>query len=142
MIRKLTIDDYPDVVNLWKSVGLEIRLKGRDHPDQMDKQLKSNNVVLLGKYSNDILIGVVLISHDGRKGWLNRLAVNPEYQRKGVAKELIFNAEILLFEEFGIEIYGALVSKENLKSDHLFVSVCYEKWEEVSYFSKRLRNDS
>ena len=142
MIRKLTLDDYPDVVKLWKRVGLEIRLNGRDHPDQMDKQLKSNNVVLLGKYSSDILLGVVLISHDGRKGWLNRLAVNPEYQRKGVAKELILNAEKLLFEEFEIEIYGALVSKENRESVRLFEGVRYEKWEEISYFSKRVRNDS
>ena len=142
MIRKLTLDNYPDVVKLWKRVGLEIRLNGRDHPDQMDKQLKSNNVVLLGKYSSDILLGVVLISHDGSKGWLNRLAVNPEYQRKGVAKELILNVEKLLFEELEIEIYGALVSKENRESVRLFEGVRYEKWEEISYFSKRVRNDS
>ena len=142
MIRKLTIEDYPDVVQLWKKVGLEIRLNGRDHLDQMEKQLKSDNVVLLGKYSSNTLLGVVLISHDGRKGWLNRLAVNPEYQRKGVAKELIFSAEIFLFEEFGIEIYGALVSKENRESVRLFEGVRYEKWEEISYFSKRVRNDS
>jgi len=142
MIRKLTIADYPEVVKLWEKLELEIRLNGRDHPDQMKKQLKSDNVVLLGKFVNDILIGVVLVTHDGRKGWMNRLAVNPKYQRKGVAKELISSAERLLFEEFRIEIFGALVSKENLKSDYFFTSVGYEKWEEISYFSKRRRFDS
>jgi len=142
MIRKLTIANYLEVVKLWEKLGLEIRLNGRDHPDQMKKQLKSDNVVLLGKFVNDILIGVVLVTHDGRKGWMNRLAVNPKYQRKGVAKELISSAERLLFEEFRIEIFGALVSKENLKSDYFFTSVGYEKWEEISYFSKRRRFDS
>ena len=142
MIRKLTIEDYPDVVKLWGKTGLEIRLDGRDNPQQMEKQLKSDNVVLLGKFANGILLGVVLVTHDRRKGWLNRLSVNPEFQREGIAKELINSAETLLFEEFGVEIYCALVLKENLKSDHLFTSVGYEKWEEVYYFSKRVRTDS
>jgi len=141
MIRKLTMEDYIDVVKLWRKTGLEIRLKGRDHPHQMKEQLESNNVVLLGKVANNILLGVVLITHDGRKGWMNRLAVNPDYQRKGVAKELIISAETLLFDEFGIEIYGALVSKDNKRSSQLFTCVGYEKWDEISYFSKRVRND-
>ena len=142
MIKRLTIEDYPEVIKLWEKAGLEIRLKGREHPDQMKKQLKSDNVILLGKFSADIMLGVVLVTHDGRKGWMNRLAVNPKYKRKGVAKELISSAERLLFEEFRIEIFGALVSKENLKSDYFFASVGYEKWEEISYFSKRRRFDS
>jgi ribosomal protein S18 acetylase RimI-like enzyme len=142
MIRKLTIDDYPDAVELWGKVGLEIRLNGRDNPNRVEKQLKSENVILLGKFGGGVLLGVVLVTHDGRKGWLNRLAVNPDYQRKGVAKELIISAEKLLFEEIGIEIYSALVSKENLTSNIFFESVGYEKWDEISYFSKRIRPDS
>ena len=142
MIRKLTIDDYPDAVKLWRKLGLEIRLNGRDNPDQIEKQLKSENVILLGKFGGGVLLGVVLVTHDGRKGWMNRLAVNPDYQRKGVAKELIISAEKLLFEEIGIEIYSALVSKENLKSDNFFESMGYEKGDEISYFSKRVRHDS
>ena len=142
MIRKLTIEDYPDAVKLWRNIGLEIRLNGRDNPNQIEKQLKSENVILLGKFVGGVLLGVVLITHDGRKGWMNRLAVNPEYQRKGVAKELIISAEKLLFEEIGIEIYSALVSKENLKSDNFFESIGYEKSDEICYFSKRIRPDS
>ncbi len=143
MIRRLTIEDYTDVVELWKTAGLETRLNGRDSPNQIEKQLKSDNVIILGKFdSDDVLLGVVLVTHDGRKGWINRLAVNPEYQRERVAKELIISAETLLFEEKGIEIYCALISKENLKSENFFTSIGYEKWEEIYYFSKRVRPDS
>ncbi len=142
MIRKLTIDDYPDAVKLWRKIGLEIRLNGRDNPYQIEKQLKSENVILIGKFGGGVLLGVVLVTHDGRKGWLNRLAVNPDYKRKGVAKELIISAEKLLFEEIGIEIYSALVSKENLKSDNFFEIMGYEKSDEIYYFSKRVRPDS
>jgi len=142
MIRKLTINDYPNVVELWRNTGLEIRLNGRDNPNQIEKQLKSENVILLGKFGGGVLLGVVLVTHDGRKGWMNRLAVNPDYQRKGVAKELIISTEKLLFEEIGIEIYSAIISKENLKSDNFFESIGYEKWDKIYYFSKRVRPDS
>jgi RimJ/RimL family protein N-acetyltransferase len=142
MIRKLTIADYPDVVKLWRKAGLEIRLNGRDNPNQIEKQLKSENVILLGKFGDGVMLGVVLVTHDGRKGWINRLAVNPDYQRKGIAKELIISSEKLLFEEIGLEVYSALISKENSKSNNLFESVGYEKWDEIYYFSKRVRPDS
>jgi ribosomal protein S18 acetylase RimI-like enzyme len=142
MIRKLTIKDYSDVVKLWEKAGLEIRLNGRDHPDKMKKQLTSGNTVLLGKFQNVNLLGVVLVTHDGRKGWMNRLAVNPEFLRKGVAKELITRAETVLYEEFGIEVYSVLVLKENKRSDQFFTSMGYDKWEEVVYFSKRIDIDS
>ena len=142
MIKKLTIEKYPDVVKLWKDSGLDVRLNGRDSEESIEKQLKSDNVILLGKFNDSVLQGVVLITHDGRKGWINRLAVDPEDQRKGIAKELIYSAEKLLLEEFGIEVYCALVSKENLRSDNLFGCVGYEKWDEIYYFSKRIRPDS
>ena len=142
MIRRLDIESYPEVIELWKKSGLEVRLNGRDSPENIKKQITSGNVILLGKFKNLNLLGVVLITHDERKGWINRLAVDPENQNKGIAKELISSAEKILFEEKGIEVYCALVSKGNLISEDLFEGIGYEKWEEIYYFSKRIRPDS
>ncbi|MBU4189834.1 MAG: GNAT family N-acetyltransferase [Candidatus Thermoplasmatota archaeon] len=36
-----------------------------------------------------MLIGVVVGSDDGRKGWINRLAVDLKHRKKGVARVLI-----------------------------------------------------
>ena len=142
MIRKLSIIDYDDVVKLWKSAGLLIRERGRDHRKNIQAQLKSENVAILGKRMNGQLIGVVLVSHDHRKGWINRLAVHPLNRRKGIANELLNAAEKYLKRERGIEIFGALIFSDNSASIQLFETNNYERWEEVQYFTKRMRTDS
>ena len=129
------------MIKLWQKAGIEIKIKGRDHPNQLEKQLDSDNVVLFGKFKEEKLIGIILVSHDGRKGWLNRLAVHPSYRRQGIAKELISTAEEYLMDEYGIEIYSALIFKDNIASTTTFRSLGYEKWDEVSYYSKRTNLD-
>ncbi len=142
VIQKLSLAHYSDVLELWEKVGLNPRVDGRDHPDLMKDQLKTGNVILLGKYENNRLIGVVLVSHDERKGWINRLAVNPADQNQGIGKELLLAAEEYLLTEKRIEVFGALIFKDNITSKHCFESNGYENWEEVCYFSKRLRPES
>jgi RimJ/RimL family protein N-acetyltransferase len=133
---------YSDVVELWRQVGLDPRVEGRDNPDHMENQLETGNVVLLGKFIANSLVGVVLITDDNRKGWINRLAVHPNNQKRGIGKELLIAAEDYLHKEKGIEVYSALIFRDNVVSKQCFHSVGYEQWEEVCYFSKRLRDKS
>ena len=37
----------------------------------------------------DSVIGSVMIGYEGHRGWINYLAVAPEYQRRGCGKRLI-----------------------------------------------------
>jgi len=41
-------------------------------------------------------IGSALITHDGRKGWINRVVVLPEHRNKGIARKLVEAGEIWL----------------------------------------------
>ncbi|MHA1942095.1 MAG: GNAT family N-acetyltransferase [Candidatus Hodarchaeales archaeon] len=141
MIKRLTITDYEEIVNLWQVAGLAIREKGRDHPDKLQEQLQSDKVVILGKIIDERIVGIVLISHDNRKGWINRLAVHPMNRQKGIGRELLSTAEDLLKKK-GIEIFGALILSDNLESIRLFENSDYIKLEHVNYFSKRMREDS
>ena len=142
MIQKLSLARYADVLELWEEVGLKPRVEGRDHPDQMKNQIESSNVVLLGKLVSEKLVGVVLVSHDNRKGWINRLTVHPDYQNQGIGKELLLAAEEYLFDEEGIEVYSALIFDDNLVSKQCFIGAGYKQWEKVCYFSKRMSLDS
>ena len=141
MIQQLTMLHYSEVLELWKQVGLDPRGEGRDNPDIMKVQLKSENVVLLGKFISKALVGVVLVTHDNRKGWINRLAVHPDNQKRGIGKELLLAAEDYLLKEKGIEVYSALIFRENVTSKQCFHGAGYKQWEEVCYFSKRLRDN-
>ena len=86
--RDFTIDDYEAAVELWQRVeGLEIA-EGDD----------KNGVALfcarnpgLSRVAIDgpTIVGVALCGQDGRRGHIYHLAVDPDYQGRGVGKRLV-----------------------------------------------------
>lgn len=83
------------------------------------------------------MIGVVLGTHDWRKGWINRLAVHPDRRRRGIARKLIEACE-QAFLDLGIEIFAALVESDNEVSTAIFRRTGYKMDIPVHYFHKRL----
>ena len=136
----LTADDYAAVVQLWEQAGLPIRLQGRDSREQVTRQLAAGTQTILGLRSNNGLVGVVLITHDGRKGWINRLAVHPDYRRQGLGLLLISEAERVLHDQ-GIQIIAALIEDWNTPSQALFEKAGYSFHSDIHYVTKRDRHD-
>ena len=84
----------------------------------------------------DRVIGTILVSHDGRKGWINRLAVIPEYRDKGLAAKLIETAEKFLSEQ-NIEIFACLIEEWNKSSKQLFQKLGYKRTDDIIYYTKK-----
>ena len=138
-LRHLTVDDYDAIICLWKEAGLEsVRLQGRDSHDDFAAQLAAGQRVI-GLEDAGQLIGAVLVTHDTRKGWINRLAVHPDHRRKGCATELIAAAEREL-REMGFRIFAVLIEAENNVSQELFAREGY-KTHDIVYMSKRNSDD-
>jgi ribosomal protein S18 acetylase RimI-like enzyme len=135
-IRRLQVEDYPRLVELWSKAGLPFKPKGRDSPQAIAKQMKENPDFFIGAFENGKLIGAVIASSDGRKGWINRLAVDPEYRRRGIAKALIAEAEKALRQK-GLKIFCALIEDSNKASKELFRKCGYVEHRDIIYFSKR-----
>ncbi len=91
-------------------------------------------MILVAEFNGKI-IGVVLGTHDGRKGWMNRLAVDTEFRRKNIAKKLVSEAE-KWFEENGLEVFTCIIERKNTASVKLFQKLGYEEWD-VRYVSNR-----
>ena len=142
VIKELKIEDYPKIQALWKLTGLSWRPDGRDHPKRILTQIKRKNIFFLGAVENSDLLGVIMVSHDGRKGWINRLAVHPDHRHKGIAQNLLEVAEDQLFQTEGIEVCSALIFDDNKPSLSLFEKVGYESWTNVLYYSKRKRPEA
>ena len=87
------------------------------------------------------IIGIVLGSHDGRKGWINRLAVVPEHRRRGIAAALVRACERAL-DAHGIEIVAALVEPSSRESAALFEELGYREDVPVRYFRRLSRPDA
>lgn len=121
---------------IWKRSGLPYRPKGRDSMPNLRKQLRENPQGFLGAFVSDKLVGVVLVSDDGRKGWINRLAVLPEARGQGVARRLITEAEDILRKR-GRRLFCVQIEDYNLESMEFFERAGYKREDDIIYFTKR-----
>jgi ribosomal protein S18 acetylase RimI-like enzyme len=135
-IRRLTIDNYEEMTKLWSKARLPFRPSGRDSREAVAAEMKANPDFFLGAFEGDRLVGLVVVSCDLRKGWLNRLAVDPGHRHRGVAKDLIAEVEKALRKR-GIRIFCALIEEYNTASKELFKRCGYVEHRDIIYFSKR-----
>ena len=139
-IRKLTPAELPAILALWKAAGLPTKPAGRDHPERLQIEMEQYPDNFIGAFSGERLVGVVLASWDGRKGWVNRVAVHPEFRRRGVGEALIAAAERELGRR-GALIIAALIETDNVPSIRLFESCDYVAHGGNVYMTKRKGQD-
>ena len=130
--------DFEELLDLWKRAGLSIRAEGRDSASAFARQMRWGVQRVAGLRAGQQLVAVVVLTHDGRKGWINRLAVDPAYRRRGLARKLIAEAERWFTQEIGLEVWAALIEPENIGSQKLFDHLGYGRHALV-YVSKRTR---
>ena len=139
--RPLTIDDYEDIIAVWNASGLPTKPNGRDSRAMMATEMAREFCTYLGILVDGKLVGVVICNFDGRHGWINRLAVDPGYQRMGLAGELIEAARVW-FARFGDElVISALIEEDNTPSRECFARNGFHFHETITYWSKRPRPD-
>ncbi len=136
-IRPMRLEDYDAVIALWQRAGLSFEPQGRDSLQSISRQLKASGHLMFVAELDGQIIGTVFGSHDGRKGWINRLAVDPQCRRHGLAQKLIAQAEEALAGE-GVIIVAALVEAPNGPSLELFRKLGYEERRDIVYFRKFL----
>jgi ribosomal protein S18 acetylase RimI-like enzyme len=134
--RTLTIEDYEEITRLWAKAGLPFKPTGRDSKEAMAVQMAANPQYFLGAYDGDRLIGTAVLSCDLRRGWINRLAVDPSYRRRNIAGALTVESEKRL-RKAGVRIFCALIDDDNLPSKALFRKCGYVEHRDIVYFSKR-----
>ncbi len=139
--RILAAEDYDAVRALWEAVGLHIRPVGRDSRDAFAAQIASGCQTVIGLEDGVHLIGVALATTDSRRGWINRVAVHPDYRRRGLGLRLIRECERILRDERGLHVLSVHVEHWNAASLALFEKAGYHRHPEVIYFSKRQRQD-
>ncbi len=139
VIKSLGAADYDVICGVWEASGVKFRRTGRESRESFATQMQSGLQTILGAEIDGALAGVVLVTHDGRKGWINRLGVRPEYHRQGVRTALVKAAEDLLHDN-GLTIIAALVEHDNEASLGMFERAGYSV-NQMYYLSKRDRPD-
>jgi len=136
VIKQLTPADYERIIELWERAGVLARPRGRDSYKELTKQMEKNPKFFLGAEIKGELIGVIVASSDGRKGYLNRIAVQTRYRGQGIAQRLTLAAEDALRQE-GIKVITLLVERDNIPSIQLAHKLGYVEHPDIIYFSKR-----
>jgi len=136
VIRALSEEDVPHVLGLWKVAGLMYRPNGRDGVAELLVQRARNPDLFLGAFAGDELVGISIATDDGRRGWINRLAVHPSWQKRGVATALIAASEAALRKR-GRKMFCTHVMKDNESSIALFDKLGYKVETEILYLTKR-----
>src|SRR5882724_2516461 len=87
-IREFSINDYDAAIELWQRVeGLEIA-EGDDRKG-VAQFLARNPGLSRVATDGSAIVGVALCGHDGRRGHVYHLAVDPAYQGRGLGKRLL-----------------------------------------------------
>lgn len=140
-IRDLGLEDYDGLIALWEEAGLSYRLHGRDGCERIAREIEGACSVFLAAEEGGRLIGAALGTHDGRKGWVNRLAVLPEHRGRGIGSALVAEVERRLLEK-GIEIVTCLIEDWNESSMAFFERIGYVPHRDIVYYSKRRSPDT
>lgn len=98
------------VIALWDKCGL---IRAWNDPDKdIDRKLSDRNGAFLVVLLDGRVIGSVMVSHDGHRGSIYYLAVDPENQAAGLGRKLMEHCERLLTER-GCPKINLFVRRDN-----------------------------
>jgi len=86
-LRTMTPADYGEVIALWRACE-GIGLTEADTPDAIGAYLERNPGMSFVAEAGGRIVGAVLGGHDGRRGYLHHLAVQPAWRRRGLGRAL------------------------------------------------------
>jgi len=135
LIREFRFEDYDEAMKLWKESGLMIR--PGDELEGIKLKLKRDPDLFLIAEENGKILGIVMGAWDGRRGWINHLAVRPDRQRKGIGTSLIRELEKRLKGK-GAKKVNAQIYQWNQKSVEFFKALGYEVHSDLIMIGKMI----
>ncbi len=132
-IRGFKIEDYQEIVSLWKKVGLAE--KGENTKEDFIEQQKVAKDLFLVYEVDGKIAGTVIGGWDGWRAWIYRIAVAPEYQRKGIGSKLISEITKRLAAKGG-KRFRALIVSHNDPSKSMFQKTGFKLHEKIVLATK------
>jgi N-acetylglutamate synthase len=123
--REFLIGDYEAAVELWKRAeGIEIA-EG-DDKGSVVQFLKRNPGLSRTAIDGSTVVGVSLCGHDGRRGHIYHLAIEPKYQGQGLGKRLVEECFDRL-RDVGIQRAIILVANDNPRGRDFWLRCGWEE---------------
>jgi ribosomal protein S18 acetylase RimI-like enzyme len=137
----LTIEDYDEAYLLWTS-SPGIGLKTLDDSETgIRKFLERNPLTCFAAEEDGELAGTILGGHDGRRGYIYHIAVNPVFRNRGIGRALIETVEQAFIQE-GINKVALISFKTNVGGNRFLRACGYPIRDDVVYRNKSLNDEN
>jgi ribosomal protein S18 acetylase RimI-like enzyme len=122
--------DIAAVIALWQRCGLT--RPWNDPAADIALARKVENAAMLVGRDDSGIIASVLVGHDGHRGWVYYVAVDPDCRHRGYGRLIMEAAEGWL-REHGIEKLQLMVRPDNNQVQTFYQSLGYLEQERIIY---------
>ena len=141
MIRIMTIDDYDMVYDLWMKIkGFAIRSMD-DSREGIARFLIRNPETSVVAIRDEKVVGAILCGHDGRRGCLYHVCVDPEYRMQGIGKAMV----VMTMEELKrqkISKVSLIAFTQNDVGNKFWRRIGWTKREDLNYYDFTLNTEN
>ncbi len=136
-IRKMTIDDYQQVYDLWMACD-GVGLNDIDDSRQgIERFLKRNPETCFVTEEDGKVVGVIMAGHDGRRGFIYHAAVDPAYRRQKIGHNLV-NRALEAIRNEGIAKVALVVFNDNDVANKFWEKQGFDMRDDLVYRNKPL----
>ncbi len=133
MVRTMVIEDYEEVSALWHRIkGFSIRSID-DSRDGVARFLQRNPSTSVVAVEEGKVVGAILCGHDGRRGCMYHVCVDPAYRMRGVGKAMVVRAMNALKQE-GISKVSLIAFTRNDVGNAFWRCIGWTKREDLNYY--------
>ena len=136
-IREFSVEDQTQIISLWQACGL---IKPWNDPTKdINRKVKDGTSLFLIGEKNNQIMATAMGGYDGHRGWINYLAILPNEQGNGYAREMMTKIEHRLIEQ-GCPKLNLQIRETNLDVVRFYEALGY-KTDACISMGKRLIKD-
>jgi ribosomal protein S18 acetylase RimI-like enzyme len=129
-VTSIEDSEIPEVTRLWQRCGLT--REWNDPAGDIALARKENNATVLLGRRDGALAASVLVGHDGHRGWVYYVSVDPDHRLKDYGREIMTAAEDWLRER-GIAKLQLMVRGDNARVHAFYEALGYYDQKRVTF---------
>ena len=133
-IRECRIEEAEALLALWRAAGTSPSVT--DTIADIRGAIESTAFVLIAE-ADQRVVGSLIATFDGWRGHMHRIAVHPDYRRRGIGRALVTEGERCLAKQ-GVKRITALVEEKHPWATAFWADVGYEVEAGVVRFFRNL----
>ncbi|MDO5560898.1 MAG: GNAT family N-acetyltransferase [Oscillospiraceae bacterium] len=136
--KEMTKNNIKEALEFWAGVpGVHLHDNGEDTYEGILLYLERNPGFSFIAESDGEIAGAVLCGHDGRRGFINHLAVGTSYRHQGIGRHLV-DLTLDRLKNNNITKCALFVIKENTSGQEFYKAIDFSQENIVNVFSKVL----